>query len=122
VKPLRLPRIVRLPAVLFSQAVAKDPEERARDLLLANLTPEQIDDFLKRGGFYVTASSGQRYLIMRNRNYNVLLGGRYKATAYCAFPMGLPLDDQLLAQKLLLETNEMAFRKIAFSRREIVLL
>ncbi len=92
---------------------------RAEALLLACLSPEQRAQYLSRrsrGRFEVTTAAGQRY--------RVCPGGVVRldprGAAYCieaASPV--PVADELLATKLLLETDERRFLATAhrFRRR-----
>lgn len=94
---------------------AADARARAEKLLLESLNPEQRSDMLERGRFYLLTQSGRRYRIDRHTHGNVKLvdekGGLIEQ--YCAQPNGIPADDAILAQKLMLETDEKAFLKVA---------
>jgi hypothetical protein len=79
---------------------------RAEALLLAWLSPDQRAQYLSRGRFEVTTAAGHRY--------RVCPGGVVRldprGLAYCieATPP-VPVADEMLAFKLLLETDERRF-------------
>jgi hypothetical protein len=88
----------------------KSAEERARELLMSWLDPEQRKEFTKRAYFMVTGSAGGRYRIHPQNAYGV-----YKLNAddtveaqYCFLPRGAhqTIGDIMLAQKISLETDE----------------
>lgn len=91
-------------------------ERRAEELLKSNLSEEQQNDFEKNGWFLIDAASGKKYRIKRAREGNVELlnpDGTRKAR-YCAHPkIPCPNPDTMLAQKLMLETDEDNFLKVA---------
>jgi hypothetical protein len=79
---------------------------RAEALLLAWLSPGQGAQYRSRGWFEVTTASGRRY--------RVLPGGvvrlRPRGSAYCIeATSSVPVADVMLANKLLLETDERRF-------------
>lgn len=93
-------------------------EVRARELLLAVLTPEQADSYTRRGSFEVRGSAGGRYRINdRGQAGNVdrLAGiGDERIASYCCHPPGgLPHADAHLAQLLALVTDERKFLETA---------
>jgi hypothetical protein len=95
---------------------------RARTRLLEALTPEQGSMYGQRGYFYVTGASGTRYRIRHGTMNNISAGDM----SYCigpAVPRGsgyfsYPVEDYLLAQALMILTDERAFLKIARSSHE----
>lgn len=93
-------------------------KRRAEALLLSNLNAQQRDDLKNRGCFYLHTQSGKKYRIDRSTHGNVKLidetGKILKG--YCAQPNGVPTDDAILAQKLMLETDEPAFLRVANAR------
>lgn len=112
---------------LFGEGSDPTPkaERRAEKLLLANLTAEQAREYeALRKSFTVIATSGKHYEIYRTRTgnvYEVNPDGNWLAQ-YCAvLPRDVPLADQLLAQKLMLEYDEPRFLRTAnlLNRREI---
>ena|SRR5215211_2590064 len=79
---------------------------RAEALLLAWLSPDQRAQYLARGRFEVTTAAGHRY--------RVCPGGVVRLDprgwAYCIEATSpVPVADELLAFKLLLETDERLF-------------
>lgn len=104
---------IRQAAIL--KAHAPDAQERAQELLLAHLTPEQRSTFKKNGWFVVVGGrSGKRYRIAANDNLaaNIyVLDGEavsHRLCAHCDLKT-VPLADHLLAQKITLETAEDEF-------------
>ncbi len=96
---------------------------RARQLLVACLTPQQREDLDKKKCFYLECHSADgsknRYRIDEGTHGNVkLLDDKNRVVGqYCVQPNGVPTEDAMLAQKLWLETNEAEFkRKANFSR------
>lgn len=94
-------------------------EARARSyrLLLENLSPRQRESFQLRRRFYVRANRRwRRYLIREGSQQNVwrtILG--VPVIGYCTtYNDDKPMYDLLLAQKLLIEKDERAFKKSAF--------
>jgi Tfp pilus assembly protein PilV len=79
---------------------------RAEALLLARLSPDQRAQYLARGRFEVTTAAGHRY--------RVCPGGVVRLDprgwAYCIEATSpVPVADEMLAFKLLLETDERLF-------------
>lgn len=92
----------------------QEAHERSMRLLRSALSERQREE-LARGYFEVCAPSGRRY-----RVYSDSASGnvqehddRGHLSTYCAHPVGVPLGDQLLAQKLMLETDEEEFLRVA---------
>lgn len=92
-------------------------QKKATELLLENLDAEQQIEFNqhKRFTVHVRGKVDQHYLIEYGYAGNVKLFHKGKAIAkFCIHPAhNLPNEDVMLAQKLLLETNEEQFLKIA---------
>ncbi len=89
---------------------------RAEKLLTQNLSKEQRADYKRLQEFRVIVPSGKSYLVRRGRAGNVyLLDEKGQRTRrYCAHPVErVPDEDTMLAQKLLLETDERAFLEMA---------
>jgi hypothetical protein len=89
---------------------------RADELLKTLLTPEQVDELDKLSCFIVKAQSGKFYRIKRGRMHNIEeLDTERQATAtLCAHPnRAIPNADTMLAQKLMLESAEAEFLRIA---------
>lgn len=89
--------------------------ERSRELLVACLTPAQRAEFARRHAFTVRGSSGKRYRIAFGTTANVeVLGERGEVEhRLCAGPTRLSTCAVMLAQKLMLESRESEFLRIA---------
>lgn len=91
-------------------------EERGRKLLLEWLSPEERAEYEQSGQFHVTGQSGTRYRIRSGHSFNVDAldkKGAVEDVIYFLPQGGLVLGDQLLAQKIALETDEAGALKIA---------
>lgn len=88
---------------------------RAEALLVSSLNPEQAAEFIKQRQFTLHSRDGKRtYIITYGIAGNVFEVERGRAIAsYCIHPTGVPTEDVMLAQKLMLETDEESFLKIA---------
>lgn len=87
-----------------------EASQRAEELLRACLNAEQRDQLTALDRFSVTVPSGRTYWIHRGYAGNV----RSEGSRYCIHgPMDLPYADQMLMQKLLLETDEAEFLRVA---------
>jgi hypothetical protein len=97
-------------------------EQRAYALLKRWLSPEQLAQMERHGYFEVRGShSGTCYRIRRERYMNIdeLDGKGFRVAVWCFGPTGqLPLGDNMLAQKIALETDEQAALAIANRARE----
>lgn len=83
-----------------------EANRRARDLLLSKLDAKQRRDWFLRGRFDVVGASGRRYTLARYRPFNV----RTTDAVFCVQVHGnVPAYDKLLAQKLLIESDEQRF-------------
>lgn len=93
-------------------AARKAASERAERLLEACLTSEQRDQLRKENCFTVRGRSGNIYQIRRGRARNVFeLKSR---RTYCCHPCdGVPDPDTMLSQKLMIETQEHEFLRLA---------
>ena len=103
----------------------RDSQDRARKLLESQLDDGQLAEFKKRNRFRVRAPDGFVYLITFGTHGNVFRiaeiiteqGESVKALVnYCIVPdesVNIPIYDQLLGQKLLLEQDPDAFFSIA---------
>jgi hypothetical protein len=79
---------------------------RARELFLAQLDDRQRRSWFLRRSFEVRAASGRRYTIFPHQPFNV----RARGAAFCLDVIDeIPDYDKLLAQKLLIETDEAHF-------------
>lgn len=88
----------------------------AEKLLLENLSQEQRQEYAHEKRFHVISQSGKRFQVKLGRAGNVMeLNESGKGVnRFCIHPTeAVPDQDTMLAQKLLLETDEEKFRKIA---------
>jgi hypothetical protein len=99
------------------QAERDRAKRRARRLLTSNLTKEQHES-LEKFGFFEVVVEGKTYRIRQGTHGNVrLLGADGKESkSFCIQPNGVPDEDAMLAQKLMLETDEASFLRIANAR------
>lgn len=94
-------------------------KERAQELLLSHLTPEQRSSVTAQGWFVVEGGKSKTKYRIRTAhaaaNIDVLDAKGDKTHRLCAHCRAseVPLGDQLLTQKLMLECDEDAFLKIA---------
>jgi hypothetical protein len=102
--------------------------ERANELLLEHLTPQQRDSFHKNGWFIVEggksktkyrihkrSAAGNIDVLERNLLSMMTDDGRVAHRLCCHVPYerGLPIGDHLLAQKMMLQYSEDDFLRIA---------
>jgi len=89
--------------------------ERSLNLLLRCLTPAQRAEFARSNAFKVRGKSGQQYRITyaTTGNIEVLAQRGIVDRRLCAGPVGVPIPAVMLAQKLMLETQESEFLRIA---------
>ncbi len=104
--------------VTTSYAVdAATPESmRALELLRSFLTDQQRASMDEARSFRVVGSKGRSYRLDTDSaaaNVWELDDVGLEVAKLCAHPVGVPLGDQLLAQKLLIESDEDAFRAVA---------
>lgn len=91
---------------------------KAEELLVSCLDQEQQAELAESDQFHVTSSAGRRFCIHRGRAGNVSFGAGRERVTYCIHDNeGLPAADTMLAQKLLLETDEAQFLQIANATR-----
>ena len=90
-------------------------QRKARRLLLSHLTPEQRDEFERLERFTVIAADGRTYRVHRKWSHNLeLIEGGFITEQLCVHPREqTPVEDSLLAQKLMLETDPDTLRRIA---------
>lgn len=102
------------------RARQRDATERARALLEAMLDREQRGQ-LQRDKFFeiIGQDSRRRYRIHHGTHGNVrLLDDRgCEVTRYCGQPLGVPIEDAMLAQKLQIEHDEAGFLRVANGTR-----
>lgn len=90
--------------------------DRARQLLLGYLNDEQRREFEKTDQFVVYGSmTGTHYRLTTDRSFGIhVLVLDKRVGKLCATPRDMvPSYDQMLAQKLLIETDEPRFLKLA---------
>lgn len=93
---------------------AEAPRKKAKRLLYSMLTDYQKRMYRKHRYFHVISQTGKKYRLKHGDTMNVyLIEGDKPVKKYCIHPTNVPVEDTLLAQKLLLETDEKAFLKIA---------
>lgn len=97
-------------------AAPNEAAEKAEKILTENLTEEQKAQLARDRFFVVRGSKGRNYRVNRGRARNIeVLDENGKAVErLCAHPgIHCPDADTMLAQKLMLETDEDAFQRIA---------
>lgn len=108
-------QLLRPDDISFAFESREDPKakKRAEKLLLKNLNDEQRASYAKDNSFRVKGKDGKCYEIKRARSFNVkcIDDGR----KYCGQLVDTPIEDQMLAQKLLLEHEPEKFFKNANS-------
>lgn len=106
-----------LPGLFSGPQVDPKAEARGLTLLKAWLAPEQRADYEKHRHFEVTGgASGKRYRIRHGRQMNIdeLDAEGRKVCGWCFLPEGqLVAGDVMLAQKIALETGELAALQVA---------
>lgn len=91
----------------------KEAEDRAMQLLVSMLNPQQQSDLRNHKYFFVEAPSGRLYRIDYGMHGNVKVVDRVTrkiVERLCIQPSGVMAGDANLMQKLLIETSEDAFR------------
>lgn len=88
-------------------------DERARLLLEEFLSPTQLKQWIKDGTFFIETPNGKLFKLGKKGTRE--LNGKEQAIAsYCIHTKrAVPQCDNILARKLLLETDEGEFRRIA---------
>lgn len=89
--------------------------ERSADLLVSCLSAAQRAEFQRTRAFTVRGPSGRRYRIGFGTMANIEVLGKSGEVDYrlCAGPVELPTHAVMLAQKLMLESCEAEFLRIA---------
>lgn len=90
--------------------------ERSRVLLESFLNPAQLAEFREDQTFHMTIQDGRRFKITSRMGYNVYLldDQGVKQASYCVISReAVPLFDQMLAQKVMLEAVPDEFFRIA---------
>jgi hypothetical protein len=90
-------------------------QERSLDLLVRCLTAAQRAEFAHAHAFDVRGESGQHYRITygKRANIEVVAPSGIVLRRLCAGPLDVPAPAVMLAQKLMLETQETEFLRIA---------
>jgi hypothetical protein len=103
--------------VLARKAAKKKAEKKAEKLLLESLNKEQKKHWKERQEFVVLSQSGRKFRIVAGRTKNVHEIDEHgnRLTDFCIVANDVPVPDQLLAQKLLLEHAEAEFLRLANS-------
>jgi hypothetical protein len=87
---------------------------KSKAILEAHLFPEQVEEFRAKDEFHIQGADGFEYLITNGYQHNVfrIEDGR-RTFEYCIITRGfLPVYDQMLAQKLLLQANPEMFHRV----------
>jgi len=105
------------PPSITHQSDNAEHEQRALQLLKANLSPEQLQQYEATASFDVIGgATGRHYRIVHGSQLNVHLldkHGRW-LTSLCFVPRGrLPVGDVMLAQKIALELFELDVIRVA---------
>lgn len=94
----------------------REGAERAERLLVRHLSRKQRREWSERRQFHVTGASGKRYRVRGGTliaNVDELAADGSVIRRLCCHPTGIPICDGLLAQKLMLETDEPLFLRTA---------
>lgn len=87
---------------------------RAKELFLSKLTSAERRSWDRDHRLVVLGSSGRRYTLTRYESFNIRTG----EDEYCLRVLGrTPAYDKLLAQRLLIESDEPTFLAIANRRK-----
>jgi hypothetical protein len=111
------------PAFISRERERRAAKARARNTLLSLLNEEQRESVEQGLGFEVVAKSGNRYRIRPGNTVQKLdPSGSFPLVTLCVriAPQGeewFPADDEAIAQKLLLESDEEAFLRQAIRAR-----
>ena len=104
-----------------ASASAGDVQARAEMLLLTCLSPVQRSEYERWQFFHATGSAtGRTYRVLRRRAGSVqaIDGLGRPSDAFCTvLPESAPIEDQMLAQKFMLESDEPGFLELAGSMR-----
>ena len=99
----------------FGAFEGRRAHDRSLKLLVHCLTPAQRAEFALSNSFKVRGESGQRYRINYGRSINIEVLGPSGMVLrrLCAGPVDVPPPAVMLAQKLMLETQEEEFLRLA---------
>jgi hypothetical protein len=99
-----------------AEVLASMAKRKARALLYSALSRDQQRSLEERQYFELNIG-GKTYRIKQGTHGNVrLVQGDVETMLYCAQPNGVPAEDAMLAQKLMLECDEQAFLRVANAR------
>lgn len=87
--------------------ITEESNKKAKKVLLEHLSPVQRYQYEREGYFHAIGSiSRERYKIYPRRNWGISVMGY----SLCATTQGkVPIEDEMLIHKLLIETNEKKF-------------
>lgn len=107
--------------ILLEHAEYEKALQKANDLLMTFLNDEQRKTYQREQFFDLTSQSGKRFRITYGYSLNVYKlnkWGEYEI-CYCVVPDGenIPIPDQMLAQKLMLEHQEKEFIRVSNHHR-----
>jgi hypothetical protein len=92
----------------------RQAQRRAEALLLGWLSPDQLRQYQAHGWFEVTTTRGYRYRVLRGG----VVRQDPRGSAFCIEATSpVPVADEMLANKLLLETDERRFLATAHRYR-----
>lgn len=105
-------------AQMRSRIKRRAADRVALDLLMSLLTPEQRDEYERLKRFHVVGNDGKVYRLRRGwaGNLDVVENAQSEDVIerWCVHPRSsVPAEDNLLAQKLMLETDAGELRRIA---------
>lgn len=92
------------------------PTEVSKNLLMEHLTPKQRQEYAAHNQFTVKGSDGRAYTIACHRDSYNVCDGKFFYCTHAHSNFSVPLWDELLAQKLLIQTDINAFMKVANKR------
>jgi hypothetical protein len=101
------------------ERVRVEANHRAEMLLAENLNDEQAEQYVRNKAFRVRGSRGGVYSIHHGVAFEVDPNDpEYTTHSICIHGTGVPEPDNMLAKKLMIETDEEAFRRIGNFARE----
>lgn len=105
----------------FGLLPERQAAQRATALLVRCLDDAQRAEFQRTRGFTLTAPSGRRYRITfgATANIDMVSNSGEILCRLCARPLEVPVPAVMLAQKLMLETQEAEFLRVA-ARHEVL--
>lgn len=107
-----LRQIMRAGAMPAASEFDENAKERARELLRRNLTKQQRKQFDRYGSFVVIGNQSRTPYTIKNTGRVIRLSDQHE---FCLQVVGepVPVEDAMLARKLLLESNEELFLSTA---------